>query len=90
MADPISIISLLGEATSLTKAVLGYALAVKNAPKELEKLSCEIKTLQDVLKHFVELVEGEYGREHYLENSTLYDTAGVRCPSRVFLTIKIF
>lgn len=78
MADPISIIGLLGTAATLTKTVLNYVSAVKQAPKDLERLSRELTSLHDVLERLVKFIEDEESREDSVETSTLYDATGVR------------
>lgn len=78
MTDPISIIGLLGTAVTLTKTVLDYISAVKDAPEELEKLSCELTHLSDVFEQVFEIVEGKDSKEQFAEVSTLYHAAGVR------------
>ena len=79
MTDPISIIGLLGTAVTLTKTVLDYLSAVKDAPEELEKLSCELTHLSDVFEQVFEVIEGEDSRDNFAEASTLYNAAGVCC-----------
>ncbi|CAD6584369.1 MAG: hypothetical protein ASARMPRED_001750 [Alectoria sarmentosa] len=76
MTDPISIIGLLGTAVTLTKTVLDYLSAVKDAPEELEKLSCELTHLSDVFEQVFEVIEGEDSRDNFAEASTLYNAAG--------------
>ena len=85
MADPISIISLLATAATLTKTALGYASAVKDAPKEVKELSSELANLHAVFEQLFKLVEGEGGKEDFAEVSTLYITAGVSFTPCAFL-----
>ena len=70
MADPFSIISLLGTAASLTKAVLNYASAVADAPKEVEKLRQSLTSLVDVSEQLIDLMEDEDVKEEFGEGST--------------------
>ena len=78
MVDPISIISLLGTAATLTKTILGYASSVKDAPNELENLRRELANLHGVVEPLVVLAESEDGRGKFSEVSILYKSAGVR------------
>ena len=48
MADPVSIISLLGTAKSLATTVINYASGVKNASKTLKELRSELMNLQSI------------------------------------------
>lgn len=77
MADPISIISLLGTAATLTKTILGYASSVKDAPKELETLRSELANLHGIVEPLVVLAENEDGTGKFSESSMLYKSAGV-------------
>ena len=77
MVDPISIISLLATAATLTKTILGYASSVKDAPKELENLRSELANLHDIVEPLVVLAKNEDGRGKFSEGSILYKSAGV-------------
>ena len=77
MTDPGSIISLLGIAATLTKTVLQYASAVKNAPKELEKFICELKKLYSVVRELAKSVEHEESRAEYTGVCPLQTATGV-------------
>lgn len=85
MADPISIIGLLTTVASLTKTVMDYASAVKDAPKELENLSRELATLHDIFEHLIEFLKSDDSKEDFVEVSALYNAAGVRLVPCVFL-----
>jgi hypothetical protein len=74
MADPFSIIGLMGIAFSLTKVIADYASGVKNAPKEVEELSRELLNLQNVFEELADLVEDE--KDNFAEVSALYNAAG--------------
>lgn len=76
MADPISIIGLLTTVASLTKTVMDYASAVKDAPKELENLSRELATLHDIFEHLIEFLKSDDSKEDFVEVSALYNAAG--------------
>ena len=76
MADPFSIISLLGTAASLTKTVLNYASAVADAPKEVKKLRQSLTSLVDVSEQIIDLMEDEDVKEEFGEVSTLYNAIG--------------
>ena len=78
MADPISIIGLLGTVGSLTKTVLDFASSVRNAPKELRDLSRELASLHEVSEQLGKFIKSEDGREVFKEHSALYNTAEVR------------
>ena len=78
MADPLSIIGLVGTAASLTKTVRDYVSAVKDAPKDVENLSRELASLQTVFEHLGKFVQNVDGSRHFEEASTFYDAAGVR------------
>lgn len=85
MADPFSIIGLLATAATLTKTVLDFASAVKDAPKEAKTLSRELTSLHDVNEQLVDLLENDDSREDFSEISTLYNAAGVRIFSFIAL-----
>ena len=89
MADPLSIIGLLGTAGALTKTILKYASAVKDAPKKLEELSRELTNLHDMFEMLVKFLEGEKSRDDFAEISTLFDATGVRFIIGVF-SMKAF
>lgn len=76
MADPFSIISLLGTAASLTKVVLQYASAVKNAPDELEKLKRGFTSVHDVFEQLAELMGDDDFRQEFADVSALYIATG--------------
>lgn len=76
MADPFSIINLLGTAASLTKAVLQYASAVKNAPDELEKLKRGFTSIHDVFEQLKELMDDNDFRQGFADVSALYNAIG--------------
>ena len=76
MADPFSIINLLGTAASLTKAVLQYASAVKNAPDELEKLKRGFTSIHDVFEQLIELMDDDDFRQKFADVSALYNAIG--------------
>ena len=84
MADPISIIGLVGTAGPLTKTLLDYASSVKDAPKELEGLKHEFMSLQYVFEKLDEFMQREDGKEIFKEDSALYDAAGVSYIPRTF------
>lgn len=77
MADPISTIGLLGTAATLTKIILNYASAVKDAPKEVETLIRELTVLQNVLEKFAKLLERKESREEFAGSSPVFDIMGV-------------
>ena len=76
MADPFSIISLLGIAASLTKAVLQYASAVKDAPDELEKLKRSFTSIHDLFEQLKELMDDDDFRQEFADVSALYNAIG--------------
>ena len=76
MADPFSIINLLGTAASLTKVVLQYASAVKNAPDELEKLKRGFTSVRDVFEQLIELMGDDDFRQEFADVSALYIAIG--------------
>ena len=76
MADPFSIINLLGTAASLTNAVLQYASAVKNAPDELEKLKRGFTSIHDVFEQLIELMDDDDFRQEFADVSALYNAIG--------------
>ena len=76
MADPFSIVSLLGTAASLTKVVLQYASAVKNAPDELEKLKRGFTSVHDVFEQLIELMGDDDFRQEFADVSVLYIATG--------------
>lgn len=76
MADPCSIISLLGIAASLAKAVLQYASAVKDAPDELEKLKRGFTSIHDVFEQLKELMDDDEFRQEFADVSALYNAIG--------------
>ncbi|KAK0517520.1 hypothetical protein JMJ35_000675 [Cladonia borealis] len=76
MADPFSIISLLDTAASLTKVVLQYASAVKNAPDELEKLKRGFTSVHDVFEQLTELMGDDDFRQEFADVSALYIATG--------------
>ena len=76
MADPFSIISLLGTAASLTNVVLQYALAVKNAPDELDKLKRGFTSVHDVFEQLIELMGDDDFRQEFADVSALYIAIG--------------
>ena len=76
MADPCSIISLLGIAASLAKAVLQYASAVKDAPDELEKLKRGFTSIHDLLEQLKELMDDDDFRQEFADVSALYNAIG--------------
>ena len=76
MADPFSIINLLGTAASLTKVVLQYASAVKNAPEELNKLKRGFTSVCDMFEQLIELMEGDDFRQEFADVSALYIAIG--------------
>ena len=76
MTDPFSIISLLGTAASLTKVVLQYASAVKNAPDELEKLKRGFTSVHDVFEQLIELLRDDDFRQDFADVSALYTATG--------------
>ncbi len=76
MADPFSIISLLGTAASLTNVVLQYASAVKNAPDELEKLKRGFTSVHDVFEQLIELMGDDDFRQEFADVSALYIATG--------------
>lgn len=78
MVDPISIISLLGTAATLTKNILSYVSSVKAAPKELENLRSELANLHGIVEPLVVLAENEDGKGKFSEGSILYKSAAVR------------
>ncbi len=78
MADPISIIGLLGTVGSLTKTVLDFASSVRDAPKELEDLSRELASLHEVSEQLGEFIKSEDGSAVFEKHSAVYNTAGVR------------
>lgn len=69
MADPFSVISLLNTAVSSTKAILNYASAVKDAPKEVEKLRQSLMSLVDVSEQLVDLMGDDDVKEEFGEAS---------------------
>ena len=73
MADPFSIVNLLATAASLTKAILSYVAAVKDAPKEVEKLRQSLASLVDVAEQLVDLMEDEDVKKDFGEVSSLYN-----------------
>ena len=77
MADPASIISLLGMAATLTKSVLEYASAVKDAPKELEKLVCELTKLHGVVTELAKFLGCGDSRAENTDSSPLSIATGV-------------
>ena len=77
MADPISIISLLGTAATLTKTVYDYASSVKDAPKEIEHLSRELTNLHDVFEKLGIFLGTKQSKEDLMDVSTLHNAAGV-------------
>ena len=76
MADPFSIISLLGTAASLTNVVLQYASAVKNAPDELDKLKRGFTSVHDVFEQLIELMGDDDFRQEFADVSALYIAIG--------------
>ncbi len=76
MADPFSIISLLGTAASLSKVVLQYASAVKDASDELEKLKRGFTSVQDVFEQLIELMGDDDFRQEFADVSALYNAIG--------------
>ena len=76
MADPFSIISLLGTAASLTNVVLQYASAVKNAPDELDKLKRSFTSVHDVFEQLIELMGDDDFRQEFADVSALYIAIG--------------
>ena len=76
MADPFSIISLLGTAASLTKVVLQYASAMKNAPDELDKLKRGFTSVRDVFEQLIELMGGDEFSQEFADVSALYIAIG--------------
>lgn len=90
MADPVSIIVLLETAAPLTKTVVKYISAVKDAPKELERLSCELTNLHDVFAEVANLVQHQEGREKFARFPPFYDALAVRYILCVLLSRKAF
>lgn len=90
MADPVLIISLLETAAPLTKTVLKYISAVKDAPKELERLSCELTNLHGVFAEVAKLVQHQEGREKFAIFPPFYDALAVRYIHCVPLSKKAF
>ena len=88
MADPISIISLLGTAATATKAALRYASAVRKAPKELEMLNHELESLHHVLQKLMRIAESEESREDFADFSPLFQTTAVCSIPCVLLSIR--
>lgn len=76
MADPFSIINLLGTAASLTKAVLQYASAVKNAPDELEKLKRGFTNIHDVFEQLKEVMDDDDFKQEFADVSALSNAIG--------------
>lgn len=76
MADPFSIVKLLAIAASLTQAILSYAAAVKDAPKEVEKLRQSLASLVDVAEQLVDLMEDENVKKDFGDISSLYNAIG--------------
>lgn len=77
MADPISTIGLLGTAATLTKTILNYTSAVKDAPKEVETLIRDLIVLQNVFGKLVKLLEREGSEEEFTKSSPVFDATGV-------------
>ena len=77
MADPMSIISLLGTAATLTTTVYNYASSVKDAPKEIEHLRRELTNLHDVFERLEKLVGTKESKEDLMDVSILHNAAGV-------------
>ena len=90
MADPFSIINLLSTSATLITAVLKYALTVKQAPKELEELSCELTKLDGVLGRLVEHVERDERGEEFKEFPYLFNAAAVCYPPHIILSKSTF
>ena len=84
MADPFSIISLLGTASSLSKTIVKYASGVKDAPKKLKDLSSELPSLQIVFDRLVKFIESEQARNDFVEVSTLFRATEVRSAFHLF------
>ncbi len=84
MADPISVIGLLGTVGSLTKTVLDFASSVRDAPKEMEDLSRELASLHEFSEQLGKSIKSEDGREVFEEHSALYNAAGVGSIPRAF------
>ena len=77
MADPATIISLLGMAATLIKEVLEYASAVIDAPKELERLVYELTKLHGVVTALAKSLGCGDNRAEYADSSPLSIATGV-------------
>ena len=89
MADPISIISLLSTAATLTKTVYDYASSVKDAPKEIEHLRRELTVLHEVFEKLGKIVGTKESKEDLMDVSTLHNAAGVCIVPFAFGTGKV-
>ena len=87
MADPASIISLLGTAATLTSTVLKYASGVKQASKELEELKAELTKLDGGMGILTKHLKGAECCGESKGFRTLFDTADV-CPKPHTLSSK--
>ena len=84
MADPISIIGLLGTAASLTKTILRYASSVKDVPSELESLRLELSNLHKMLDKLIKSEGSEDSRQDNTDIVTLHNAAEVGFVPRTF------
>ncbi|KAJ5612967.1 hypothetical protein N7510_006161 [Penicillium lagena] len=59
MADPISIVGLIVDVSSIIKATITYAKAVRDARSDTQKLSEELFALKGILEHLSVHIEPE-------------------------------
>lgn len=63
MADPISIISLLGTGLSLTGTILNYASSVKDVPNEWKSLGDELSELHGLFEQLLKIEGSKAGTQ---------------------------
>ena len=90
MADPISIISLLGTGLSLTGTILKYASSVKDVPNEWKSLGDELSELHGLFEQVLEKEGSKEGTQDIADVVPLYPAARVGPILSAFSSRRIF